>query len=427
MRHRQGRYRLSRSIGPRARIANEEFTVRPARIPPFFHGTDAANHQGKCEDGPNSGFHDSFPRLSSGRWIKILPPPPSLAPPPSRVVRRPLRGGLRTAWRGVSQTARPRVSLGPPARSRRLARGGGLGLPPLESAPRACLALLAGEDRRFRRKGGAGAPREVRSARSAGDLHRGAAPHLARPLFPPARLEPARPPRPDLSRPARARVEDQDPEAATLFAFVGKEGLYAGMQSPRLSNGFFPGGSRYLAQDEPETISRAGAKIAEALHYLRLHCPVPPPGAHWLELGACPGGMTSELLARGQRVTAIDRAPLDPRLDGRAGLTFVLGDATPLHSARRAALRRAPLRHERSRGRVDRRGHAPFGVCQGRGPRRLHPEAPARRVGFRAARTPRPHRRHGAACRPAPLREDAPHLQPARIHPVFRTRPCPEK
>lgn len=130
---------------------------------------------------------------------------------------------------------------------------------------------------------------------------------------------------PDLRAP---RVEDQDAEAETLFALVGKEGLYAGMQSPRLSNGFFPGGSRYLAQDEPGTISRAGAKIAEALHYLRLHRPVPPQGAHWLELGACPGGMTSELLARGQRVTAIDRAPLDPRLDGRAGLTFVLGDAT---------------------------------------------------------------------------------------------------
>jgi 23S rRNA C2498 (ribose-2'-O)-methylase RlmM len=123
-------------------------------------------------------------------------------------------------------------------------------------------------------------------------------------------------------------VEDQDPEAETLFVLVGKEGLYAGMQSPRLSNGFFPGGSRYIAQDEPGTISRAGAKIAEALHYLRLHRPSLPPGAHWLELGACPGGMTSELLARGQRVTAIDRAPLDPRLDGREGLTFVLGDAT---------------------------------------------------------------------------------------------------
>jgi 23S rRNA C2498 (ribose-2'-O)-methylase RlmM len=36
--------------------------------------------------------------------------------------------------------------------------------------------------------------------------------------------------------------------------------------------------------------------------------------------------MTSELLARGQRVTAIDRAPLDKRLDGRPGLKFVLED-----------------------------------------------------------------------------------------------------
>jgi 23S rRNA C2498 (ribose-2'-O)-methylase RlmM len=36
--------------------------------------------------------------------------------------------------------------------------------------------------------------------------------------------------------------------------------------------------------------------------------------------------MTSELLARGQRVTAIDRAPLDKRLDGRPGLKFVHAD-----------------------------------------------------------------------------------------------------
>lgn len=125
-----------------------------------------------------------------------------------------------------------------------------------------------------------------------------------------------------------AQVDDQDPVAETLFVLVGKEGLYAGMSTPRRANGFFPGGSRYVAQDEPGTISRAGAKIAEALHYLRLHRPAPAAGSHWLELGACPGGMTSELLARGQRVTAIDRAPLDPRLEGREGLTFVLGDAT---------------------------------------------------------------------------------------------------
>jgi hypothetical protein len=121
-------------------------------------------------------------------------------------------------------------------------------------------------------------------------------------------------------------VEEQEPDRETLFVLVGKEGLYAGMATPRSANGFYPGGSRYIAQHEPDTISRAGAKIAEALHYLRLHRPPLAAGSHWLELGACPGGMTSELLARGQRVTAIDRAPLDPRLAGKAGLTFVHDD-----------------------------------------------------------------------------------------------------
>lgn len=123
-----------------------------------------------------------------------------------------------------------------------------------------------------------------------------------------------------------AAVEDQNPERESLFGLVGREGLFCGMQSPRLSNGFFPGGSKFIDQNSPGTISRAGAKIAEALHYVRLYRPALPPGSHWLELGACPGGMTAELLAKGQRVTAVDRAPLDPRLDGRPGLVFVRRD-----------------------------------------------------------------------------------------------------
>jgi 23S rRNA C2498 (ribose-2'-O)-methylase RlmM len=125
---------------------------------------------------------------------------------------------------------------------------------------------------------------------------------------------------------AASTVEEQDANAGTLFCLVGKEGLFCGMQSPRACNGLYPGGSKFIDQDSPETISRAGAKIAEALHYLLLHRPPLPKGGHWLELGACPGGMTSELLARGQRVTAIDRAPLDRRLSGRPGLKFVLED-----------------------------------------------------------------------------------------------------
>ncbi|WP_395742927.1 SAM-dependent methyltransferase [Prosthecobacter sp.] len=123
-----------------------------------------------------------------------------------------------------------------------------------------------------------------------------------------------------------ATVEEQDPAAETLFCLVGKEGLFCGMQSPRASNGLYAGGSKYIDQDSPDTISRAGAKIAEALHYLLLYRPPLQEGSHWIELGACPGGMTSELLARHQRVTAIDRAPLDKRLDGRSGLKFFLED-----------------------------------------------------------------------------------------------------
>jgi 23S rRNA (cytidine2498-2'-O)-methyltransferase len=121
-------------------------------------------------------------------------------------------------------------------------------------------------------------------------------------------------------------VEAQDSNAETLFCLVGKEGLFCGMRSPKAANGFYPGGTKYISQSASSTISRAGAKIAEALHYLLLHQSPPPEGSHWLELGASPGGMTSELLGRGYKVTAIDRAPLDKRLDRHPGLKFILGD-----------------------------------------------------------------------------------------------------
>ena len=122
-------------------------------------------------------------------------------------------------------------------------------------------------------------------------------------------------------------VETQDSRAPTLFCLVGKEGLFCGLQSPQASNGFHPGGTKFIRQSGPENISRAGAKIAEALHHLQLHRPPPPSGSHWLELGASPGGMTAELLTRGYQVTAVDRAPLDPRLSNALGLTTALADA----------------------------------------------------------------------------------------------------
>jgi 23S rRNA C2498 (ribose-2'-O)-methylase RlmM len=117
-------------------------------------------------------------------------------------------------------------------------------------------------------------------------------------------------------------VEAQDCDQPTLFCLIGSEGLFCGMQSPKASNGLHPGGTKYISQNSPDTISRAGAKIAEALHYLLMHRKPLRKGGRWLELGASPGGMTSELLARGYQVTAIDRAPLDKRLDRQANLVF---------------------------------------------------------------------------------------------------------
>jgi 23S rRNA (cytidine2498-2'-O)-methyltransferase len=122
-------------------------------------------------------------------------------------------------------------------------------------------------------------------------------------------------------------AEAQNPESPTLFALVGREGLFCGVIRPREAGGFHAGGFKFIRQNQDDHVSRAGAKIAEALHFLTLHQPVPGTGAHWLELGASPGGMTTELLARGYQVTAVDRAPLDERLRGAKGLRVVAGDA----------------------------------------------------------------------------------------------------
>jgi 23S rRNA C2498 (ribose-2'-O)-methylase RlmM len=123
-------------------------------------------------------------------------------------------------------------------------------------------------------------------------------------------------------------AESQSSKAPTLFCLVGEEGLFCGLQSPLESNGFHPGGTKFIRQTAPGMISRAGAKIVEALHHLALHQEAPTEGSHWLELGASPGGMTSELLQRGCQVTAVDRAPLDARLKDASGLREIHMDAS---------------------------------------------------------------------------------------------------
>ena len=121
-------------------------------------------------------------------------------------------------------------------------------------------------------------------------------------------------------------AEEQEPSKETLFCLLGKEGLYAGMSTPLAAGGLHPGGTKFISQSSDDAVSRAGAKIAEGLHFISMHRKLPEKGAHWLELGASPGGMTSELLKRGYEVSAIDRAPLDPRLARHPGLTFLKED-----------------------------------------------------------------------------------------------------
>lgn len=121
---------------------------------------------------------------------------------------------------------------------------------------------------------------------------------------------------------AAAGADDLTGEDRVAYVMVGRGGLFCGLSTPRAANGFHPGGTRYIRQADEELPSRAGAKIAEALHHLRLFGTPPPAGTHWLELGASPGGMTRELLRHGYRVTAIDRAPLHSSLDGADGVAF---------------------------------------------------------------------------------------------------------
>jgi hypothetical protein len=63
--------------------------------------------------------------------------------------------------------------------------------------------------------------------------------------------------------------------------------------------------------------------------------------------------MTAELLARDQRVTAIDRAPLDARLNGKPGLRFVhadVGDFVPGEGV--ALMRCCPISMEPRKSRL---------------------------------------------------------------------------
>jgi 23S rRNA (cytidine2498-2'-O)-methyltransferase len=89
----------------------------------------------------------------------------------------------------------------------------------------------------------------------------------------------------------------------------------------------FPNGECQFEEDRAGPPSRAYLKLWEALTRLGAW---PGPGETCLDLGAAPGGWTWALARLGASVTAVDKAPLDPRVAAMPGVTSLLESAFSL-------------------------------------------------------------------------------------------------
>ena len=80
----------------------------------------------------------------------------------------------------------------------------------------------------------------------------------------------------------------------------------------------FPDGEPRFVEDREAPPNRAYLKLWEAFTHIGAR---PGPGDRCLDLGASPGGWTWVLATLGAAVTAIDKAPLDPRIAAMTGVT----------------------------------------------------------------------------------------------------------
>jgi 23S rRNA (cytidine2498-2'-O)-methyltransferase len=120
-----------------------------------------------------------------------------------------------------------------------------------------------------------------------------------------------------------SRIID-DPKAArdaggvlAQLCYASPELVIAGWVAAREALSLAPGG-RQRMRTGPEDMSRAAAKLEEALDGFGIE---PGRGETCVDLGAAPGGWTARLLQRGARVIAVDPANLAPSLKGHGKLT----------------------------------------------------------------------------------------------------------
>ncbi len=85
----------------------------------------------------------------------------------------------------------------------------------------------------------------------------------------------------------------------------------------------WPAGNAPIALDKAPP-SRAYQKLEEAFAWLDT---APTAGQTCVDLGGAPGGWALTALKRGARVTAVDRAPLEPPAAGHPRLTAIIGNA----------------------------------------------------------------------------------------------------
>ncbi len=102
----------------------------------------------------------------------------------------------------------------------------------------------------------------------------------------------------------------------------------------------FANGEPSLVEDREGPPSRAYLKLWEALVRLGRW---PVPGDRCVDLGASPGGWTWLLAQVGARVTAVDKAPLDPTVAALAGVRWLDGSAFALGPDDLTPAGRAPL------------------------------------------------------------------------------------
>ncbi len=118
------------------------------------------------------------------------------------------------------------------------------------------------------------------------------------------------------------------PPAAPLgsWTFLSKDRILASAECTSL----FPNGEIRFVEDHVNPPSRAYLKLWEALTRMGRR---PGPGERCLDLGASPGGWTWVLHQLGADVIAVDKADLDPRLEGLPRIVRRRGSAFGLDPA----------------------------------------------------------------------------------------------